>query len=283
MPNLKIESEPQRFYQTDFARLTLRVDGYGGFAFHTGDTRLHQHMDFYELIIVMDGAFSHQYAGEMSIIEKGACLLFSPGVIHRIACQPTQATHFVMCIEKKFFEEFMARHFPERSVSALPPMLQGMLSDASLTYLKSLGHRLCDAGGERPAADAIAYAALYEILYVLDADDLQNHYYYVNDIISSLNNPVYLTQTVDELCANYSLSRPTILKAFKKRTGVSIVEYKAQQRLLVAARMLSEGNMSVTDISSGLGYDSLSYFLRAFKKKYGMTPTEYRKHCKRNT
>ena len=90
-------------------------------------------------------------------------------------------------------------------------------------------------------------------------------------------------QTVDELCANYSLSRPTILKAFKKRTGVSIVEYKAQQRLLVAARMLSEGNMSVTDISSGLGYDSLSYFLRAFKKKYGMTPTEYRKHCKRNT
>ena len=281
MSSIKIETDFQRFYQTDFARLTLRVDGYGGFAFHTGDSRLHQHMDFYELVIVTQGAFSHQYEGEMSILERGTCILFAPGVVHRIACQPTQATHFVMCIEKNFFEAFMNRHFPERAVSSLPPMLQGVLSEESLAYLVSLGHRLCDAGGERPVADAIAYAVLYEILYVLEADDMQDRYYYVNDIISSLNNPIYLTQTVDELCANYQLSRPTILKAFKKRTGVSIVEYKAQQRLLVAARMLSEGKMSVTDISTNLGYDSLSYFLRAFKKKYGMTPTEYRKHCKR--
>ena len=281
MANMHIGAQPQRFYQTDFVRLPLRVGGYGGFAFHTGDSRLHQHMDFYELAIITQGAFSHQYAGEMSILNRGACLLFSPGVIHRLACQPGQAYHFVLCIEKNFFEDFVTRHFPDRSASTMPPMMQGVLSDESLSYIESLGHRLCNGGGETSAADAILYAVLYEILYVLDADDMFDRYYYVNDIISSLNNPVYLTQTVDELCANYSVSRPTILKNFKKRTGMSIVEYKAQQRLLVAARMLGESKVSITDISSNLGYDSLSYFLRAFKKKYGITPTEYRKQYRK--
>ena len=45
----------------------------------------------------------------------------------------------------------------------------------------------------------------------------------------------------------------------------------------LAASMLKDTNKKVIDIAYELHYDSLNYFLRAFKKEFGVTPTEYRK------
>ena len=47
-----------------------------------------------------------------------------------------------------------------------------------------------------------------------------------------------------------------------------------------ACDMLRDPDLKITDIAFHLHYDSLSYFLRAFKKRFGMTPTEYRAQLK---
>ena len=59
---------------------------------------------------------------------------------------------------------------------------------------------------------------------------------------------------------------------------MTIVEYKAQQKMNYACQLLTETDAKVIEIATSLQYDSLSYFLNAFKKMYGMTPTEYRKN-----
>lgn len=62
-----------------------------------------------------------------------------------------------------------------------------------------------------------------------------------------------------------------------------MVEYKAQQKLKYACLLLEETNEKVIDIATSLHYDSLSYFLHAFKKQYGMTPSEYRRNLEKAT
>ena len=100
---------------------------------------------------------------------------------------------------------------------------------------------------------------------------------YISEIIHKLNTQVYMNMSVKEICDYYPYSQSLLLRQFKKLTGMTMVEYKAQQKMKYACQLLKETNMKVIEISNTLHYDSLSYFLHAFKKEYHMTPSEYRK------
>ena len=64
---------------------------------------------------------------------------------------------------------------------------------------------------------------------------------------------------------------------FKKCTGVNFIDYVTDQRISAAKVLLDDPLRSTAEIASMIGYESASYFTRAFKKRTGMTPTEYRK------
>jgi len=60
--------------------------------------------------------------------------------------------------------------------------------------------------------------------------------------------------------------------------GSSFIQYLKDYRLTMAARLLLASDESILMIAEEVGFDNLSYFNRAFKKKYAMTPREYRKN-----
>ena len=48
-------------------------------------------------------------------------------------------------------------------------------------------------------------------------------------------------------------------------------------RFDIALAMLTDTNISISDISSDIGYENVEHFIRIFKKEYNLTPSEYRK------
>ena len=66
------------------------------------------------------------------------------------------------------------------------------------------------------------------------------------------------------------------MRYFKENMGTSFVDYLRDYRLTMAARLLLVSDDTVLSIAEEVGFDNLSYFNRAFKKKYGVTPREYR-------
>lgn len=58
--------------------------------------------------------------------------------------------------------------------------------------------------------------------------------------------------------------------------GVPFTAYLNSYRLTMAARLLLQSDDTVLLIASKVGFDNLSYFNRAFKKQFGMTPSAYR-------
>lgn len=83
--------------------------------------------------------------------------------------------------------------------------------------------------------------------------------------------------TLEELAQFANLSVYHLSHLFKKCTGQSTNEYINNYRLTKAAGRLLEDNSAVLNIAIDCGYNNISYFNRAFKNKYGMTPGEYRR------
>ena len=65
-------------------------------------------------------------------------------------------------------------------------------------------------------------------------------------------------------------------KLFKQFTNVSFYKYVNQKRIEKAAEMLTEPNISITNVALSCGFESLSSFIRMFKIVKGCTPTEFR-------
>lgn len=71
---------------------------------------------------------------------------------------------------------------------------------------------------------------------------------------------------------------PNYLSAqLKERTGESCVNYILSLRMRKARRMLVETDLRVVEIAGECGFRDSSYFNRAFRKKYELSPEQYRK------
>ena len=73
------------------------------------------------------------------------------------------------------------------------------------------------------------------------------------------------------------VSESHFMKIFKDVTKQSFNEFLVNYRLEVAAKQLKEGKMKVIDIANACGFNNHSYFTRAFIKKYGMTPSQFKR------
>lgn len=80
---------------------------------------------------------------------------------------------------------------------------------------------------------------------------------------------------VELLCQEIGISRANLYRKFKSITELSPTELIRNKRLEVAARLLKESEMSVSEIAAMLGFNSHSYFSNSFKNLYGYTPTEF--------
>ena len=74
-----------------------------------------------------------------------------------------------------------------------------------------------------------------------------------------------------------SFSSSHFMRWFRQMTGQSFVAFLNEYRLNAAAEALHATDETVLTIASRCGFENLSYFNRAFKAHFGMTPREYRK------
>lgn len=82
--------------------------------------------------------------------------------------------------------------------------------------------------------------------------------------------------SIKEIADQLYLSPNYLSELFKKHTGKTISEYLTEYRLEKACQLLDHAEYRVGDVSGMIGIHDGRYFSNMFKKKYGMTPTEYR-------
>lgn len=86
--------------------------------------------------------------------------------------------------------------------------------------------------------------------------------------------------TLANLCFLFSTNKTTLCRNFKEKHGDTVMNYINKLRIREAKILLREGKDGITEISDRIGYDSVHYFSRIFKKYTGQSPSEYQKSVK---
>lgn len=81
---------------------------------------------------------------------------------------------------------------------------------------------------------------------------------------------------IQELAAQVNLSHSHLQHLFKQQTGSRLGHVMLEQRLLKAAYLLENSNMSVKEIAYAVGYEHTSSFIRAFERRFALAPRCYR-------
>lgn len=92
-------------------------------------------------------------------------------------------------------------------------------------------------------------------------------------IDDNLVNPELYTRMVTE---HFSISESTLQRTMHKATGKSFFEYIEMKRMNHASELIIQTEQPINQIMTQCGYTSLNTFYKAFKRRYGMSPTAMR-------
>ncbi len=133
--------------------------------------------------------------------------------------------------------------------------------------LELIGLQLAEYLSPEPAATTVRLTAL-DVNRIRDAREL---------LLQDMENPPSIMQ----LAKLAGINEKKLKFGFKQVFGMPVFEYFRNYRLEMARELLASGVMNVTEAGMHIGYQSLSHFSEAFRKKFGVTPREFQASGKR--
>ncbi|RXZ44440.1 response regulator transcription factor [Crenobacter cavernae] len=85
------------------------------------------------------------------------------------------------------------------------------------------------------------------------------------------------TLTVEEIATQLGSYEKKLSAVFRERTGLTVFAYLREERLRTARQWLAESNASIQDVADQLAFQNAGNFATAFRERFGLTPTAYRK------
>lgn len=100
----------------------------------------------------------------------------------------------------------------------------------------------------------------------------------IKELLAEIENNPSQTLTVQKLAKSIGMSASHFEHFFTREVGISPLKYIKNLRLQKVCELLETTELSVKEIRAKVGISRQSHFFRDFKKKFGVTPTEYREN-----
>ena len=95
-------------------------------------------------------------------------------------------------------------------------------------------------------------------------------------VIKYIRNNLDKPLSISELSSKVYMSESNFHRVFKNELGISPIDFINEERIVLATRLLRDPRKKIKDIYLECGFNSLSYFIRLFKRKRNLSPKEYR-------
>ena len=102
----------------------------------------------------------------------------------------------------------------------------------------------------------------------------------INIVIRYVYNNYSEELTLSKIARLVNMNPSYFSRCFKKTTGIGLMDYVNNIRIKNAVSLISDTNMSLTEIAHACGYNNQSYFCRQFQKIIGCSASKYRNNKK---
>ena len=97
-----------------------------------------------------------------------------------------------------------------------------------------------------------------------------------NDIFRYIREHVGEEITLAALCQHFHTNRTSLTRLIKEQTGMSPMQYVLEERLNQSRPDLLFTLVPIQDLAEKYGFSDVNYYIRAFRKRFGQTPLQYR-------
>ena len=254
--------------------------------------------DFWEFLYVDKGAVNVTADTWVHRLEKGEIIFHKPNEFHKVNADGKIAPNLVVISFEcnspymDFFKEKILK-LDETECNILGSIISetkisfsGRLDDPYLKEMPLL---------KEPALGALQMIRLYLEYFLIHL--LRRYYNNSGSLKSTINTSktiktknsemifsricsyleLHLCEklTIEQICKDNLIGRSQLQKIFQEQTNLGIIEYFSLMKIDAAKHMMRNKNLNFTQISEKLGYSSIHYFSRQFKKITNMTPSEY--------
>ena len=133
-----------------------------------------------------------------------------------------------------------------------------------------------------PFLSAKQLSALYDLLPSVLFDNAIRIVYdpIANDIVEYIDKHISEELSVTNICQRFHLSVNHLYNLFHENLDKTVNDYITERRIILAKRMLTTSDKTVYEIAEKVGIANYPYFCKLFKKKTGVTPSQFRKISK---
>ncbi|MDO5521106.1 MAG: AraC family transcriptional regulator [bacterium] len=260
---------------------------------HDGDLALHSHKDFSELVIVLSGKAVHIVDGKQYPVSKGDVFVISNDTFHGYK----ESRQFRICnimyqqemlpsssyditssagYQALFvIEPYYTKSFQFTSFLTLSPAdfltINTMIEQMILEYNSKLE-------GRKTMLHSmfLNFVTALSRLYSLDDELWTNDVFALARSVSFIHSHFTEPLVVTELAKLSGYSPRHFARLFRDTYGSAPLDYILSLRLTFACRLLRTTASSVSEIALASGFDNPNYFSRLFRKRFDVSPSEYR-------
>lgn len=249
----------------------------------------HEEMEF---IVVKKGRGLVTLDRESRLLEAGQALIVLPGQLHGIRQHQQERMEYENIIFR--LEMLLPKEGDVCGPKFLEPYRDGKLLypawiDGSALYHEEMLEcirKMDELSEQRPRGYPLAVKGwLFQFFFLLFSrveptlaeEGREKSLDKMKRILRRIEVDYGKPLSIKEMAEFSGFSESHFMKFFKNHMGVPFVSYLNDYRLTLAARALAEGQEDVLTVAMDVGFSNVSYFNRLFKKKFRMTPLEYRK------
>ena len=255
------------------------------------DMSVQHYHDMYEILVMLGGKrylFCDNYCYTM---ERGTMAVFKPFEIH-----------YAESRESDFYERYVINF----RLEALSPLLSGNelhvleeklnscvigLTEEQTVLLCRLFKQADECSGrkgflsEKLLLSAVLLLVMYAAGLSAEAETLSGGTAdpQIVSVLKYINEHYRSVVTLDELSDKVGISKFYLCRRFHEVTGATVMEYLNNVRLTKVHNMLLNTKNSIDDIAFETGFSSAVNLSRAFKKLYGVSPSEFRRTKKKRS
>ena len=244
---------------------------------------LHYHEDL-EFLIIYEGDFVMVVDEVEYVAHPGDIIFVNSGVPHRTYSKMPVSSALIQFKESDFIDHDIVKavKYSTKLNNLSEFKIKIMKNDEIFNAIDAICTEVTE---ENTAYEIYVRSYIYRILASLYRTGIlvdSEHIYNTKEIqkilpvISYLNKNYSENITLENASTMLNFDPSYFCRIFKSAIGATFTEYLNFVRVCKAEKMLSRTNNSILDISEAVGFSSVSYFNRVFKKYRNCSPRAYR-------